>query len=289
MLTYIKSFLAITFMLFKYLSPERLDVLQNLKIRFSPLKSLNDPYESLPLINKDKLKQELINGAIGEINELLKCAPQEEITQENLNLANNLKLSLINDIEQTFSHKHLVKGLIEYLGETYGILSLSRSNNSLLMWSHYASSEKGTGYVIGFDKTHEFFHKKSGEGNLTKPSPVIYSELRSPVNNDLNQIESLLCQKPLEWAYEQEERIFRAYMDTERAVGTDNIGLKVITYDIPKEAILAVYIGFQASKELEKSLLKAVIKHDINCDIYKADMSMTEYKIIFNKIKKPAS
>lgn len=33
--------------LFKYLSPERLDVLEHLKIRFTSVVSLNDPYESL--------------------------------------------------------------------------------------------------------------------------------------------------------------------------------------------------------------------------------------------------
>ena len=41
-------------MLYKYLSDERVDVLENLKIRFSPFTSLNDPFKACPLIDISK-------------------------------------------------------------------------------------------------------------------------------------------------------------------------------------------------------------------------------------------
>jgi hypothetical protein len=47
-------------MLYKYLSKDRVDVLQNLKIRFSQPQALNDPFESLPLINLEAPTRELI-------------------------------------------------------------------------------------------------------------------------------------------------------------------------------------------------------------------------------------
>ena len=46
-------------MLYKYLPPERIDVLKNLKIRFSPLGSLNVPFEALPLVDLSEEKQKI--------------------------------------------------------------------------------------------------------------------------------------------------------------------------------------------------------------------------------------
>lgn len=41
--------------LYKYLPPERVDIIQNLKIRFTQVSALNDPFESLPgVIEKDR-------------------------------------------------------------------------------------------------------------------------------------------------------------------------------------------------------------------------------------------
>ena len=40
----------------------------------------------------------------------------------------------------------------------FGVLCLSRTPYSNLMWSHYTSNE---GFVIGFDNTHDFFYKKN--------------------------------------------------------------------------------------------------------------------------------
>ncbi len=38
--------------IFKYLIPERIDVIENMSIRFTQAKYLNDPFESLPFISK---------------------------------------------------------------------------------------------------------------------------------------------------------------------------------------------------------------------------------------------
>ena len=41
--------------LFKYLPPPRIDVLENLKIRYTQARALNDPFESLPgILLEDK-------------------------------------------------------------------------------------------------------------------------------------------------------------------------------------------------------------------------------------------
>ena len=42
--------------LFKYLSPERIDVLQNKQIRYSQLHDLNDPFDSNPYFHNDMIR-----------------------------------------------------------------------------------------------------------------------------------------------------------------------------------------------------------------------------------------
>jgi len=53
-------------MLYKYLPVERIDVISNLKVRFSPLKSLNDPFESLPLIDVGDIVDVTVKDLITE-------------------------------------------------------------------------------------------------------------------------------------------------------------------------------------------------------------------------------
>jgi len=60
------------------------------------------------------------------------------------------------------------KDYLKSINEEFGIFSLSKSKNNLLMWSHYADSHKG--YCIGFD--HEMLLNISGS-----LGSVIYSNL----------------------------------------------------------------------------------------------------------------
>ncbi|OUS51807.1 hypothetical protein BM607_011295 [Shewanella sp. SACH] len=57
-------------MLFKYLPIDRIDVLENLKIRFSPLMSLNDPFECQPLIDMKNERDMLLQQMLFDLNEL---------------------------------------------------------------------------------------------------------------------------------------------------------------------------------------------------------------------------
>ncbi|MEZ9144725.1 hypothetical protein AB4138_09845, partial [Vibrio sp. 10N.286.52.C3] len=45
-------------MLYKFLPYDRVDVISDLRIRFSPLDSLNDPYEALPSIDLSSLREQ---------------------------------------------------------------------------------------------------------------------------------------------------------------------------------------------------------------------------------------
>ena len=119
-------------MLYKYLPPSRVDVINDLKIRFSPLKSLNDPYESLPLLS---IKEENIikEESFTELNSFWASVADEEKNQENIEIYDKTTNDLIEHFETIFNKLNLAESLMEYFGDNYGVLSLSRTYRSLLM------------------------------------------------------------------------------------------------------------------------------------------------------------
>ena len=134
-------------MLYKYLPSDRIDVLEKLKIRFSPLKSLNDPYEVLPSIDVTTETETSLENIYQEIDEAWKDFPIKDRTERK---RQELRDAAKQVFTSQFNNNILSSNLADTLGDSFGILSLSRSNSSLLMWAHYASEYKG--YVIGFDE-----------------------------------------------------------------------------------------------------------------------------------------
>lgn len=268
-------------MLFKYLPIERIDALEKLKIRFSPLQSLNDPYESMPSFNIEDLVEAVVKNNNQQLDEIWEKTPDVEKTSENKILLYKEKYNLEQNTRKSLTSEAIKDNLINLFGDTYGVLSLSRSNKSLLMWSHYASSH--CGFVIGFDENNDFFHQSTIEGKVTNPYSVKYSDQKITVDLDAeNMIEKILCHKSLEWSYEQEERVFRGFMNNQNSTGAlDNFGNDIILHDIPPEAILAVYIGARATKETENRIKKAVIVHNLRCKVLKSRIANHEYRIEF--------
>lgn len=270
-------------MLYKYLPSERIDVIKNLEIRFSPLQSLNDPFEASPLIDMNLEKEDILSFIENGLNELWSNTEEYEKTKENKIILEQSKKELIKKTENLTSSTNAGHEVIKLLGDNLGVLSLSRSEHSLLMWSHYASGN--TGYVLGFHDEHEFFRKKNQRGNITKPMAVIYSQKRIKISpRDENRFQRLLCKKPLEWAYEEEERVFRYFLSKEDTIGKDEYNQDIILSELPKETIASVYIGYKASCETESEILSSLKKHTIECPVYKARLCDNEYKIIFDDI-----
>ena len=155
--------------LYKYLSPARLDVLQALRIRFTQVSALNDPFESLP-------------GATLEDVAWYKAYFQRRIDTELARLS-HLTRQERRALERTrwkeFGHFHTCYTDKKWLSElservqrmgdaVHGCLSLSATCTNILMWSHYASDHRG--FVVGFDPNHEFFGRSV---NLTCSPPAV--------------------------------------------------------------------------------------------------------------------
>jgi hypothetical protein len=269
-------------MLYKYLPTDRLNVIEDLKIRFSPLRSLNDPFESSPLIDASFEKEFLREKIETESEALWDKASPEEQNVENRKFLDKIKAELLNNLDVNVTPTRMGKELVDQFGSSFGVLSLSRTNHSLLMWSHYAT--RGKGFLIGFDESHPFFRALDHADVVRKPEPVTYTSVRKPVDrkND-GYYTQLLCRKPLEWAYEEEERIFRSEIPSSESIGIDNYGMEIVLSDLPKEAISEVYLGYHIEDDSRARILSAIKKNDIVCSIYDSSICSDEYRIVFHK------
>lgn len=81
-----------------------------------------------------------------------------------------------------------------------GVLCLSETYESILMWSHYADSHRGICLV--YDTNHEFF---------APAQPVLYQEQRPRVDplkhTNEQMLDNAIFTKSNAWAYEKEWRI----------------------------------------------------------------------------------
>ena len=147
--------------LYKYFFPERLDILQTLKIRFTQPNEFNDPFDSNPYYFN--------NFPIPFWKEIT------EIVLEDNNITDESKVLIRQSIKDGEFQKFLLKSIRKLTdmihASTIVVLSLTERFDYLLMWSHYAKSHEG--FVVGFDSKHTFF--KSAKYSLYNLTKVIYS------------------------------------------------------------------------------------------------------------------
>lgn len=269
-------------MLYKYFAEDRIDVVEDMAIRFSPLKSLNDPFESLPLIRLGGEIDTVMNEANLELDKFWE--DQDEKTEETRKEVDDAWKELKDFAGEVASPNSVGAGFIEQLADRFGVLCLSRTNRNLLMWSHYTNN--GKGYVIEFEEQHAFFHQEDMGGRLTKPSQVVYSTQRQVVDSkDELQREKLLCRKSIDWSYEEEERIFRVFAPSCEVIGSDDYGQDIIVSDVPADAVRAVYIGYNASNETIARLCSAAPVNFRECPVFRSRICPTEYRILFDQVE----
>ncbi len=203
-------------MLYKYLAPDRIDVLQKRRIRFTPPGAFNDPFEFRPVLktlgSDPELQQQidvefnkLVDAELAKIGPALSLIPkaQVELLRANthakvLPFFRSLELALISFLKQKFD---------EEFNKHFGVLCLSELWDSILMWGHYAYAHEG--FVIGFDTKHPFFNQRRSPNDE-------FGFLRQVRYQTSRPIVSLIRSGALEWfetkadvwAYEREWRMF---------------------------------------------------------------------------------
>jgi hypothetical protein len=249
--------------LYKYFPSQRMDVLQNLKIRFSQPYIYNDPFEVSPILTSeltesifDNIMPVLIEHHGGTANEI---AEIRAITYADFQNNQNLVLSLI---QQVWACGHLV-------------LCLTEIPDDLLMWAHYAGSHSG--FVVGVDAEHGVF---TCPNKTYWPKKVIYSEKRPIVNiSDFNAVDAYFT-KSIHWQYEKEWRVFRRPVSVQSSRVDDN-QFPIYLFDLPADAIKEIILGCRMAHEDQELIREFAKKHLPHVIIKRVELSTNTYRLFF--------
>lgn len=157
-----------------------------------------------------------------------------------------------------------------------GISCLSESDDSLLMWAHYANNHRGM--CVEYDLT------EINRQLLFTPVPIIYSDERvcyKTLNSDTAETDAVallirsLTSKSEEWSYEHEWRIIR---EDSACGGKWDAEKKGALLDMIRPS--SITLGCAAEAEFEKSVKKHCEEEGI--PLYKMQKDTSQYRL--NKV-----
>lgn len=248
--------------LFKYLHPDRIDVLEACKICFASPLNLNDPFELKPPIRLyesdesmwatvDELMPQLIEETFAE----LPAAARGLITREQIESAARAQmLSAENGFASIL--KGLTPALLSRFNEEMenrvGILCLTEAPDDILMWAHYACSHEG--FVIEFDPESAFFNqRRTMKDEFRHLRPVRYSNVRPSLTFDKADFKAMLT-KSEHWSYERE---WRMMADLGDATTTLTIhGKTYHLFEFPSSSIKSVILGARMPQAIRARFLE---------------------------------
>lgn len=267
--------------LFKYrpLNDYALENLENNTVWLADITTLNDPFEAELLFDFNLSVKNFFSSK--EFNNSFKDKfgfPISDIEIKNIvNSANPFdsyyNLCKKNNIELKLKEEKDLTTIENYWNEVnkenknkVRICSLSERNDSLLMWSHYASQHEGI--CIEYDYSN--FHKYKAF-----LQPVHYTNELCKIDkfDDLTGINVLMAStyKSKEWSYENEWRL--------TVTPNENINSNIIPAPIP----LAIYVGtrFNLNHSYKKSQIFRICKEK-GIPIFQMKIHPNEYKIIID-------
>lgn len=221
----------------------------------------NDPYDSIPILNKYTL---------------LSMVSEDKIVKKYLENINNKKD--IKNFEEIMYNE--IVNILNNHTKNLGITSFTECDyTNVLMWSHYANSHKG--YCIEYDLSN----LKINENNSKYLYPIFYAkeiyDLTTPIFlflksqayhtkeiNIANYITLATLFKAKDWAYEKEWRL---------VITKPLFNLKDKDNQYPFIKPSALYIGLKANENLRSTLIK--IARTKNISIYQMEHNYKEYKL----------
>ena len=255
---------------YKYVSAERIDILQNRLIRFTQPLALNDPFEAKPHFYKLGSKEEFAKHYAEAIRRFIYRVWVDYCRvlgndPERFALANKVQ----NDPDYAeYLYKNLHKrdpeDLLPNLRQrsndlhnNFGILSLSETPDNLLMWAHYAAGH--TGFALALDGSHGFFKGTVSLPGLAKPERVEYRLERPRMAFEETSKEAAMQDiffvKGSGWEYEKEWRYLKNLNDAGKKIIEVN-GHDVHLFRLPSKCIKGVILGCYSSEELKNKIVE---------------------------------
>lgn len=253
---------------YKYVMPARIEVLQSGLIRFTQAVALNDPFEVYPNFTE-------FNNSLDQ-----RARKRHDQLRGGVDAITDFKISLkIPEMVKGHTSKFLHELRTEYL-----ILSLSEEKNNLLMWSHYADSHRG--FVIGFDSTHPFFNQEKPR-TMTRLEKVNYSANRLVVptleecmREDLQEriyITTFLT-KSDRWAYEHELRMVAQPKAADKIIKVDG-GADIYLYKFPSHCLKEVIMGHLMPDALKDEIANIVTTQYPDAELYVTLLNETKFDL----------
>ena len=261
--------------IFKYVSSDRIDILEKLLIRFTQPSLFNDPFEMrlsveghLPekldaaqeIVNRRMYRQFVVAGGVKTYEEFRKIQ-----NAYNQSAMNRLKFDL------PYQKQAATAYAFKQWDSQVGILSLSAAEKNLLMWAHYADSHKGL--LIEFDPKHLFFHtanRTDAEFDFGMLTEVIYSNERPKRHVEKTstlEIIPMLKTKSVEWAEEREWRVYQLLenRDEEKPMGNETVYL----FKLPPDCVKRIVVGCNMNSLNRKKVV----------DVVKANQKLKDVKL----------
>jgi len=252
--------------LFKYLPPPRINVLEDLLIRFTQASSLNDTLELRPPVkgvaDDEKLTKLAVERQIPKLRDMISPETKENLERICPGLLEQRLASFTPEcVRQTkLKHENNPHAVFDVLDHNFGILSLSETPIDVRMWGHYADG--GRGFLIEFDPKHSWFHaKREKRDGFRHMRQVIYVSSR-PDNYLLDVTDDFMYTKWEAWRDEREWRILRCFNDAAKKCNAhDPYGNDVLLFAIPPDSIKSVILGFSASRDFETAVRSILEKN----------------------------
>lgn len=256
--------------LFKYVSPQRVDILEKERIAFTPPARFTDPFEmrlGLSLAARREFKRRLFK-------EVDKRAEQEVPGYRQLTARQRRKgrKQETRSLNLGAISNNSFQAAIERESQRIGVLCLCAINDEKLMWDHCANGFHG--FVIEFDSDDDEFKKL---GALWK---VEYVD--EPPAFDYSQpIPDFFRFKSKHYGYEREYRILRPIDDCTHEKGKDNLDLHF--RPLARSCVKAVYLGHRMEKRVHENILRLL--QSTSASKFDAVPSARGYTISFHEIK----
>ena len=250
--------------IYKYLPPARVDVLEKRRIRFSQPAELNDPFEFSPTLEAVFSDETIKRFMDEEFDQMLKV----ELEKYGA-LAPSVALRLFPDFIASRKRQfpdllrglnprlveHLKARFTDFFNRSIGALCLSEVRDSQLMWAHYTDNHKG--YVIGFDSTDQFFNaRRTSSDEFGWLRRVIYVKNRPTITLANSGSEHWFLSKGDQWAYEKEWRILRVLREADEIIPSSSLPVHLFSFNAP--VINEVIVGMHASNETKLRLRSAI-------------------------------
>ncbi len=180
--------------LYKYYKPTSINIetIKGNKMWYSAPCNFNDVFDCDIYVDEDSA-----------FEGILRMIPGNRQVRKGSQMWRELKGNMHREFRQ-------MRSAFEALKETIGISCLSESENSLLMWAHYADNHRGICVEYNLLETNQ-------QLNFT-PVPVMYTDIKACFDSlNLETIEQdtfklfirSITSKSPEWKYEREWRIIR--------------------------------------------------------------------------------